>query len=58
MAVEPEPEPFSVFRTQENDPVSKYDFTIANVVILFNKPVQLLSLSRFVFVAEVVFKFT
>lgn len=34
VAVESEPEPFSVFRAQENDPVSKSDLTSANVIIM------------------------
>lgn len=53
-AAESDPEPFSVFRTQENDPVSKSDFTRVNVVIMVTgmmNTVQLphcLSLSRHV----------
>lgn len=34
VAVESEPVPLSVFRTQENDPVSKSDFNSSNVVIM------------------------
>lgn len=34
VAVESEPVPLSVFRTQENDPVSRSDFSRACVVIM------------------------
>lgn len=34
VAVESEPSPVSVFRTQENDPVSKSDLNCHNVVMM------------------------